>query len=320
MALLLSVRPDLSWRDVQHLTIRAAVPITLDDPDWQKTVAGRMYSHKFAYGTLDSSRIVDLAKDWKNVGPQTSLKTDVKVAGKQIPFGSDGLNSTIVVTEKQVGRVGLQRLEHVTITVTITHQCRGDLDIWLVSPSNIISYIGPRRNVDKSKDGFSNWTFMSVKHWEEPPAGEWTLIIKDNYNEHLSGKLENWYLTLWGEANGNFTSTNNSTTNTSPSDSSEPSVSFFSPPILYGIFLLCAGALLTFCTVRVCQRWKRKKMIPGRRVTGYAIVDDMELEDAFAAEERNSPISRLRTPLQYRSPGQLSGVDMATVYALDDES
>eukprot|EP00842_Homolaphlyctis_polyrhiza_P006153 jgi/Hompol1/6539/HPOL_005011-RA len=40
-ALVLSIRPDLSWRDIQRLTVETAYPISLDDSDWKPTAAGR---------------------------------------------------------------------------------------------------------------------------------------------------------------------------------------------------------------------------------------------------------------------------------------
>lgn len=45
-ALALEVRPELGWRDVQHLLIRTAVMINPDDEDWDTTAAGRKYSYK----------------------------------------------------------------------------------------------------------------------------------------------------------------------------------------------------------------------------------------------------------------------------------
>ena len=45
-ALALQVRPDLTWRDFQHLSIRTAVHINSRDPDWDTTAAGRKFSYK----------------------------------------------------------------------------------------------------------------------------------------------------------------------------------------------------------------------------------------------------------------------------------
>ncbi|WVF65893.1 hypothetical protein IAT40_000630 [Kwoniella sp. CBS 6097] len=69
-ALALSARPDLTWRDFQHLAVRTAVYFNDDDPDWEKTAAGRMFSYKYGYGKLDAGLYVEAAEQWKLVKPQ----------------------------------------------------------------------------------------------------------------------------------------------------------------------------------------------------------------------------------------------------------
>ena len=44
---------------------------------------------------------------------------------------------------------GMQTLEHVAVTVTITHPCRGNMEIVLICPSGMASVIGARRAVDR---------------------------------------------------------------------------------------------------------------------------------------------------------------------------
>ena len=202
LALALSVRPELTWRDMQHLTIRGAVPITTDDSDWQKTHTGRMYSHKFGYGKLDAWRLVEETKHWTLVGPQTNFSTEMVIPNAPIPNGDEGLRSVIEVTADMVKQARMKRVEHVLIHVNITHDRRGDLDIWLISPHDIKSHIGPRRSADKSTDGFKYWTFLSVKHWEEDPVGNWTLHVTDTVHEDESGTLQNWRMSFLGEADG----------------------------------------------------------------------------------------------------------------------
>lgn len=46
LALALQVRPELTWRDVQHLCVNHAVQIHHGDKDWELTTAGRNYSYK----------------------------------------------------------------------------------------------------------------------------------------------------------------------------------------------------------------------------------------------------------------------------------
>lgn len=166
-----------------------------------------MFNHKYGFGVLDAYRIVELANKFRSVGPQTYLEVSL---GNIEPFEipdittnnkgrQHALKSAIQVTEEMVLSASLSLLEHVTVTVHIEHQRRGDLEILLVSPNNVTSQLGTPRKNDNSKDGLVNWTFMSVKHWEEQPVGNWTLWIIDERNPEFKGKLIHWKLTLWGE-------------------------------------------------------------------------------------------------------------------------
>ncbi|KAJ1930026.1 pheromone processing endoprotease, partial [Linderina pennispora] len=79
-ALALSVRPDLTWRDVQHLAVRTAIPVDTGDNDWKDVAQGRKYNHKYGFGKLDAGRIVEAARTFQKVGRQTKI-----VAAKDAP-------------------------------------------------------------------------------------------------------------------------------------------------------------------------------------------------------------------------------------------
>jgi kexin len=58
LALALQVRPELTWRDVQHIAVNHAVMIHEDDATWEKTVAGRKYSNKCKYSITGENSIL----------------------------------------------------------------------------------------------------------------------------------------------------------------------------------------------------------------------------------------------------------------------
>ncbi|KAJ1669990.1 pheromone processing endoprotease, partial [Spiromyces aspiralis] len=135
-ALVLSVRPDLSWRDVQRLTVENAIPVQRSDSDWEVVALGRIYNHKFGFGKLDAWRLVEAAKSFQNVAPQTSIRLPVVAVRKDLPpvAEKDGhqvgdfVESTVLVTEAQVADARLKRLEHITVTVNIDSTYRGSLE------------------------------------------------------------------------------------------------------------------------------------------------------------------------------------------------
>ncbi|RKP27327.1 peptidase S8/S53 domain-containing protein, partial [Syncephalis pseudoplumigaleata] len=199
-ALVLSIRPDLTWRDIQHLTVRSALPFNLDDGSWSKTAVGLMHSNLHGFGKIDTYGIVELAKNHTLVNPQTSIESKLSVVNQTIPHGEHGVNNTIVLTQAEMDAHQFQRLEHITVTADISHQRRGDVEVYLVSPQNTVSKLSAMRKNDESKDGFRNWTFMTVKHWDEPALGAWTLNVRDKINPQMTGQVNHWKIKWWGSA------------------------------------------------------------------------------------------------------------------------
>ncbi|KAK0618528.1 peptidase S8/S53 domain-containing protein [Bombardia bombarda] len=199
-ALVLQIRPDLSWRDMQYLAMDTAVPVNLDTGEWQKTAIGKLYSHTFAYGKVDSYAIVEAAKSWKNVKPQAWFYSPWIHVNQPIPQGETGVAVSFEVTADMLKEANLERLEHVTVTMNVEHTRRGDISVDLISPNNIVSHISTTRKFDEAAEGYYDWTFMSVVHWGESGVGTWTIVVKDpNVNEH-NGTFVDWHLKLWGES------------------------------------------------------------------------------------------------------------------------
>ena len=199
-ALLLQARPDLTWRDVQWLTVMTAVPF--DEPsDWTKTALDRMYSHQFGYGKLDAWAIVEKAKDWKLVKPQAWFWSPWMHVKKPIPEGEQGLASVFEVTADMLKEANFERVEHITLTMNVEHQRRGDLSVVLVSPFGVSSYLSTARRDDDAPYGYVDWTFMSVAHWGETGVGNWTVLVKDTKpGNGKTGTFTDWKLRLWGES------------------------------------------------------------------------------------------------------------------------
>lgn len=199
-ALALGVRPDLTWRDIQWLTVLTAVPIDQGD-DWQDTVIGRKFSHQFGYGKMDAWAFVEMAKNFTSVKPQAWFNSPWQHVRHFIPEGTTGLQSHFTVTEEMLQNANIERVEHVTVTMNIEHTRRGDLMVDLISPSGIISHISTARLRDAAKEGYNDWTFMSMAHWGESGVGEWTVEVKDvNANNDHNGTWTDWKLNIFGES------------------------------------------------------------------------------------------------------------------------
>lgn len=197
-ALMLEVRPELTWRDMQWVTLLTAVK--LDNPDeWQDTATNKSFSHQYGYGKTDAYAMVELAKTWTLVKPQAWYDSPWLHVKHPIPQGDQGLSSSFEVTEEMLKTANLEQLEHVTVTMNVQHTRRGDLSVELRSPSGVVSHIATARRNDAANSGYIDWTFMSVAHFGESGVGTWTVIVKDtNVNEH-TGNFTDWRLKLYGE-------------------------------------------------------------------------------------------------------------------------
>jgi kexin len=150
--------------------------INPEDPDWERTATGRLYSYKYGYGVLDGYDFVMAAQRWTLVKPQAWLFTDavqleggamneakIYTGGQSIVSG--GVTSSMSVTKEMMVDNNFETLEHVNIQVWIEHTRRGDVEVELVSPNGIKSILGKRRPGDTANTGYPGWVFMSIKHW-----------------------------------------------------------------------------------------------------------------------------------------------------------
>jgi len=169
-ALALGVRPDLTWRDLQHLCVQTAQIVDETDEDWVTVMDGRKFNHKYGFGKLDAYKLVEAAKTFEHVKPQAWYHSEKVVVEKDIPDNTnEGLTSVVTVTPDNLKADNFEKVEHLQILMNLTHQRRGDIVIDLISPTGQISHICTKRKFDTSTDGMVGWYFMSVKHWYIAP-------------------------------------------------------------------------------------------------------------------------------------------------------
>ncbi|XP_074062783.1 proprotein convertase subtilisin/kexin type 5 isoform X2 [Macrotis lagotis] len=202
IALALEANPFLTWRDVQHVIVRTSRAGHLSANDWKTNAAGFKVSHLYGFGLMDAEAMVMEAEKWttvpqqhvcvestdrqiKTIRPSSAVRSIYKASGC-----SDNPNHHV------------NYLEHVVVRITITHPRRGDLAIYLTSPSGTRSQLLANRLFDHSMEGFKNWEFMTIHCWGEKAAGDWVLEVYDTpsqlRNFKTPGKLKEWSLVLYG--------------------------------------------------------------------------------------------------------------------------
>ncbi|RKP01186.1 hypothetical protein CXG81DRAFT_3228, partial [Caulochytrium protostelioides] len=209
LALALEARPDLTWRDAQHLVIQTAEPIAFDPATaqppgimsdgvhWQPVAENRYYHHGFGFGRVNAEHLIQKALNWTLVAPQTHVdltwsapvdaadpsQTGILFARGAYPGSPTSRTATHVfnLTPEQRGAAGLGTIEHVTLVFKATYPRRGEVRVRLTDPLGRVSVLSPGRRNDVDSAGFVDWMFMSVVHWgltgTQATLGKWTLVV-----------------------------------------------------------------------------------------------------------------------------------------------
>ncbi len=199
VALMLEANANLSYRDVQHILVRTSDMIDPTDPSWSINGAGRDVSYDFGFGAINAQAAVDLARVWNNVAPLQTIATgDLLDNGVTIP-DADATGITVPFTLADTLADGTDisgiSLEHVEVTLDISHAFAGDLEIVLISPDGTESILSRENGTDIGD--FANWTFTTVRHWDEGIVGDWSVRIRDLFADD-EGTLNSMQVNFYG--------------------------------------------------------------------------------------------------------------------------
>jgi subtilisin-like proprotein convertase family protein len=190
VALMLEANPNLGWRDVQEILMKSATKNSPLDPDWIRNGAGQQFNHDFGAGLVNAGAAVNLAKTWRNLGPQTSVTVNRPRLNLAIPDD----NATGVTSLFSTG--ASLRVEHVTVTVDISHTTRGQLEVLLTSPSGTVSRLAEKHESEDDGNDYKT-TFMTVRNWGEKAKGTWKLSVRDRESGTV-GVINSAKLTIFG--------------------------------------------------------------------------------------------------------------------------
>ncbi|XP_029774749.1 proprotein convertase subtilisin/kexin type 4 isoform X2 [Suricata suricatta] len=188
IALALEANPFLTWRDMQHLVVRASRRAQLQAEDWKTNGVGRQVSHHYGYGLLDARLLVDAARTWPPTRAQRKcvvqvVRTATPAGGALAAHAPSPISPLTEVTRNVSACAGqanhIRSLEHVQVQLSLSYSRRGDLEISLTSPMGTRSTLVAVRPLDVSGQGYNNWIFMSTHFWDEDPRGLWTLGLEN---------------------------------------------------------------------------------------------------------------------------------------------
>jgi subtilisin-like proprotein convertase family protein len=139
--------------------------------------------------------------------------TSVPVSLSSLPATIRDNKSSGLVKYFDTRSLSALRVEHATVTVDITHQDRGELQVQVTSPSGTTSRLAELHEPGRlsasggpltpfagsARANYSNWTFSTVHNWGEDSRGLWKLKIADRVSGN-TGTLNSATLTLYGTA------------------------------------------------------------------------------------------------------------------------
>jgi subtilisin-like proprotein convertase family protein len=171
--------------------------------------------------------MVKLARVWRTVPPQRACRASYPAPYKTIP-NANRLHLQMFTTAcAGDSQNEVKHLEHVQAIITLNAVKRGDVQIYLISPSGTYIYVklknlttlalGTRSTLlakrvrDSSRVGFRDWAFMSTHYWSEQATGTWTLEVDNDgwdgtrlnrsissNSNLLDAELLKWDLVLYG--------------------------------------------------------------------------------------------------------------------------
>jgi len=189
-ALILEANQNLGWRDVQEILMRTAWQSHVNTfAEWETNSAGFHFDHYYGAGLIDAAAAVALSKTWINLGAHTNISLSLTNLNQSIPDNNNGVVTNIFSISDDF------RVEHVTLSVSITHTRRSDIEIWLTSPDGMTSQMAYHNANDDADD--LNWTLSTVRNWGENSQGDWVINVSDNYAGD-SGTVNSLTLTLYG--------------------------------------------------------------------------------------------------------------------------
>jgi kexin len=224
IALMLAVRPDLTWRDVRLILAETARQNDRTDAGWTSHF-GYRFNHKYGFGTVDAHTAVQRAQSWASVGGTRQLLSCgpyARTVERTLPGPPADTSVAVVVTSVtdsvpvSAADCPIRNVEFVEIGFTATHSYSGDLRIALTSPGGLLSELAnervcyqfdadglPSRDsrrqlIQISCGGYeAGWTFGSVRHLGESTTGSWTMTVTDMQRGD-EGVWHNWSLRFWG--------------------------------------------------------------------------------------------------------------------------
>lgn len=217
VALMLDANPGLGWRDVQNILAYSATGTgslytgvtTYENSEWKWNSAddwnggGLHFSEDYGYGMVNAFNAVRMAEVWSILHPvaatsanEQSVSTGTLAVDQAISYDLAPIEYSFEVEE------GVS-LEHVSLTVSLTHTYLDEVNIRLIAPDGTATTILDGSNLSArffAAEGLT-YTFGLDGFRGVSSAGTWTLEVWDAYDGD-DGTLHSVEFTGFGSSAG----------------------------------------------------------------------------------------------------------------------
>lgn len=183
VALMLSANPSLGWRDVRWILAQTARRVNDSTENGTAAVGHGSYSHRTGFGLVDASAAVAMAKTHSLLPAMQSCTINLTSSAVSPAGGAINLS-------QGAANCNISRLESADLSIQLSSDTdAAPLDIALTSPLGRVSTLAtPHSCYTRSftdriyrptscGNRYDDWTFHSVRHMGESPAGNWQLRI-----------------------------------------------------------------------------------------------------------------------------------------------
>ncbi|MBD2196308.1 MULTISPECIES: S8 family serine peptidase [Calothrix] len=197
-ALILSANPDLTAQQVRRILQETTDKIVDTNPDPQLgfregTYDSNGHSQWFGYGKVNAAKAVQVAQQ---------MRTGVSTPSKQIKGRNDsalgipdnnrqGIKSAIAISDASI-------IQDIQVTVNLTHDFLGDLEIYLIAPNNQ-QVLLQNRTLGRRTTLQTTYTVRSHPALKQllsiSAKGRWQLWLVDYVAQDV-GQLNSWELSL----------------------------------------------------------------------------------------------------------------------------
>jgi subtilisin-like proprotein convertase family protein len=199
IALMLEANSDLTWRDVKHILATTSLQVdanfsatavnTIPYVGWITNSTGLKFHPWYGFGAIDATAAVNAALSYTSgiLGSHSFSNWNNSNVG-YVSLG-EGVLNTETIAENGSGTV-----EHVLVSLRVSHSDPTHLGFRLESPDGTISTLLPPLTALGTDFSSSSWIYLpSNAFYGESKAGDWKLHIYDHYSGS-TGTLVQWGL------------------------------------------------------------------------------------------------------------------------------